>query len=269
MWQAAAVRSLDDLPEPVRAVIKRWLAVHDDVATGLIEGLYLVGSVALDDWHPRSDIDIIAVTADPATDDDAARLRAAYAAAAADVDTSVDGPRLAWGDLAVPPSPLHRPWTLDGEFHHDGDCFEINPVVWFTLVEYGVAVRGDDPPELIVAVDADARRSFVRENVDTYWRSVGEQLTAALADSTRIGFPAEVGEWSVLGVARMLVTFRTGDVASKSAAGAWAREQLPDHADAIDLALRTRATVGPAPVGRDNVARVRDLVDHVVGLITS
>jgi predicted nucleotidyltransferase len=34
-------------------------------ATALIDGLYLFGSIALDDFHPgRSDIDFVAVTAD-------------------------------------------------------------------------------------------------------------------------------------------------------------------------------------------------------------
>ena len=55
----------------------------------------------------------------------------------------IDGPYLAWGDLiAAPGTGLHRPWTLDGELHHDGDCFEINPVTWYTLATYGVTVRG-------------------------------------------------------------------------------------------------------------------------------
>ncbi len=53
------------LPVPVAEALAAWTDAHDEVAPGLIEGLYLVGSVALDDWTPHSDIDIVAVVADP------------------------------------------------------------------------------------------------------------------------------------------------------------------------------------------------------------
>lgn len=252
------------VPDPVRSSIDTWLALHDDVAPGLIEGLYLVGSAALDDWRPRSDIDIVAFTADPATDDDASVLRAAHEAAFADLHASIDGPRLAWGDVSVPPHPLHRPWTLDGEFHHDGECFEINPITWYTIAEYGVVVRGELPSHLGVATDADDRRRFVRDNVATYWRSVGEQLDAALADPNRAEFGAEAVEWCALGVARMLYTHHTADVASKTVAGNWAADELPEHADVLRAAVGIRQSTQPVPVGRQVIEQVHALVHEVV-----
>lgn len=255
------------LPEPVRAAVDTWLAHHDRVAPGLIEGLYLVGSIALGDWSPRSDIDIVAFTADPATDDDAELLRAAHEAARAELGIAVDGPRLACGDVSVPPLPLHRPWTLDGEFRHDGECFEINPITWYTLAASGVAVRGEPAGQLGVATDVDDRRAFVRGNVATYWRSVGERLATALDDVSRNEFDPGVVEWCALGPARMLYTYRTGDVASKTEAGAWAVTQLPGHADVLHAAVVIRRTTDPSPVGRRTVEQVHALVDDVVRAI--
>jgi hypothetical protein len=50
------------LPAEVDRVVTRYLALVDAAAPGVVEGLYLVGSVALDDFHPRaSDVDFIAV----------------------------------------------------------------------------------------------------------------------------------------------------------------------------------------------------------------
>ena len=53
------------LSTPVADAFSGWLRVHDELAPGTIEGLYVVGSVALDDWTSHSDIDVVAVVADP------------------------------------------------------------------------------------------------------------------------------------------------------------------------------------------------------------
>ena len=57
------------LPAPVAEALAAWLDAHDEAAPGVIEGLYLVGSVVLDDWTPHSDIDVVAVVADPSDPD--------------------------------------------------------------------------------------------------------------------------------------------------------------------------------------------------------
>jgi hypothetical protein len=261
------------VPEPVRDSISTWLSIHDDQAPGVIEGLYLVGSAALGDWRRGSDIDIVAFTADPATDATTDLLETAHVAARTALDdghrhTYVDGPRLAWGDVSVPPMPVMRPWTLEGRFHLDGDCFEINPVTWTTLARYGVAVRGPAAGELGVHLDDDELVRFVRQNVDTYWRAVAGQLRDALAEPRRRSFDAGAVEWCALGIARMLVTTVTGEIVSKSAAGEWAAETLPEHADILRRAVALRSRVDPAEeVDRDAIAAVTDLLDDVVARI--
>jgi hypothetical protein len=129
----------------VASALGTYLEIVDSNAPGMLEGLYVVGSFALDDWHEdRSDIDIVAVLAEPATDEDFGVLRTVHALLdERQPQPNIDGPYLAWGDLiAAPATGLHRPWTLAGDLHHDGECFEINPVTWYTLATYGVTVRG-------------------------------------------------------------------------------------------------------------------------------
>ncbi len=235
------------LPAPVAEALATWLGAHDEVAPGMVEGLYVVGSVALGDWMLHSDIDVVAVVADPSDPDLFVDLAAAQALVRERVSIAVDGPYVAWGDLVVPPMALHRPWVLDGEYHVDGESFEINPVVWYTLATYGLALRGDAADRLGVHVDDGERRRWVRENLDTYWRGVGERLAAAIeAEPTSETADGAVLEWVGLGVARMLYTWETGDVASKSAAGAWAAERAPDFADMLRAAVGLRAVPGEA-----------------------
>jgi len=235
------------LPAPVAEALALWLDTHDEVSPGAIEGLYVVGSVALDDWTPHSDIDVVAVVADPSDPDLFDDLAAANALVRERVSIAVDGPYVAWGDLVMPPMTVQRPWVLDGEYHVDGESFEINPVTWYALETYGIALRGDAPDRLGVHVDLADRRSWVRENLRTYWRGVGERLRAEIEVGQTIETAGgAVLEWVALGVARMLYTWETGDVASKSAAGAWAAGRAPDFADMLLAAVNLRAEPGLA-----------------------
>jgi hypothetical protein len=235
------------LPVPVAEALAAWIDAHDEAAPGVIEGLYLVGSVALDDWTPHSDVDVVAVVADPSDPDLFDDLAAAHALVRERVSIAVDGPYVAWGDLVVPPVAVQRPWVLDGEYHVDGESFEINPVTWYTLAIHGIGVRGDPARRLGVHVDLGERRSWVRENLQTYWRGVGERLRAAIeADRSSETADGVVLEWVALGVARMLYTWETGEVASKSAAGSWAARRVPDFAGMLLAAVDVRANPGSA-----------------------
>jgi hypothetical protein len=253
------------LPESVRDALRTWLAVHDELAPGAIEGLYVVGSVALDDWTTRSDIDVVAVVADPSEPELADALAAAHERVRARVEVAVDGPYVAWGDLVVPAMAVQRPWVLDGAFHVDGESFEINPVTWFALARYGVALRGAEPATIGVATDLAERRAWVAENVRTYWSGVGERLAAGVAETDEATFGGEVLEWVALGVSRMLFTFETGDVTSKSGAGRWAIRRAPDYARMLERAVEVRAE--PGEVTRDELLLAADFVARVVATV--
>ncbi|NQY55280.1 MAG: DUF4111 domain-containing protein [Ilumatobacteraceae bacterium] len=259
---------MPDVPAPpeVVATVEIWLAAHDELAPGTIEGLYIVGSVALDDWTPYSDIDVVAVVADPSDPDLYVELAAAQTRIRDEVDRAVDGPYVAWGDLVVPAMAVQRPWVLDGEYHVDGESFEINPVTWYTLATYGVAVRGASPSTLGVVSELDERRDWVRSNVASYWRGVGERLAAALAERPDGEFDGDVLEWTALGIARMLFTFETGDVTSKSAAGRWAAERLPSDRDVFERAVAVRAT--PEAVDRATLERAAGLTIEIADAIS-
>ena len=254
------------LPETVAEALSVWLGAHDEAAPGTIEGLYVVGSVALDDWMVRSDIDVVAVVADPSDPDLGVGLAVAHELVRERVAISIDGPYVAWGDLVVPAMAVQRPWLLDGAYHVDGESFEINPVTWYTLAKYAIALRGDQPGVIGVSLDVEERRSWVVENLDTYWRGVGESLRAGLIESDEREFGGEILEWVALGVARMLYTFETGDVTSKSGAGRWAGERIPEFADVFDRAVEVRASHGS--VGRDLLVRAADVTLEIVAAVT-
>jgi Nucleotidyltransferase domain len=233
------------VPIDVATALGTYLDVVDSVMPGFVEGLYVVGSYALDDWQPgRSDIDIVAVTAEPATDEDFGSLRTAHALLTERQPLPhIDGPYLAWGDLiAAPATGLHRPWTLDGELHHDGECFEINPVTWYTLATYGVTVRGPAPDALNISSSTEDRIRFVVDNLNAYWAELAEQVENTCDDQTA-KFAPEAFEWCALGALRLHYTAFTGDVTSKRGAGEYGLTVTPDYLhDTLRAALHARAS---------------------------
>src|SRR5204863_3066050 len=94
---ARGERALDQL---VRDVVAAYLTTVDREAPALIEALYLVGSVPLDDFHPAaSDIDFLAVTSRPLSEADLSALTRTHAALAARYRRPFfDGSSVTWPD---------------------------------------------------------------------------------------------------------------------------------------------------------------------------
>jgi hypothetical protein len=233
----------------VATALGTYLDIADSVAPGLVEGLYVVGSFALDDWQPgRSDIDIVAVLAEPATDQDFGSLRTCHALLTEQLPLPhIDGPYLAWADLiAAPATGLHRPWTLAGALHHDGECFEINPVTWYTLATYGVTVRGPAADSLSIWHETEDRVRFVIDNLLTYWHQLAKSVQQA-CDDPNAAFDMASFEWCALGALRLHYTAFTGDVTSKRGAGEYGLAAAPDEFHPLlrqALALRASGEVG-------------------------
>ena len=245
-----------------------WLEVVDSVDPNLVEGLYVVGSFALGDWVPGiSDIDVVVVTAEPATDEDFGAIRTACALLAEVLPTPhVDGPFLAWGDLVVEPATgLHRPWLLRGEPHHDGDCFEINPVIWYELATHGVTVRGPRPERLGIPTDVEARIRFVVDNLRTYWADLAGQVEAACEEQPDASFDTASFTWVALGALRLHHTAFTGGVTSKRGAGEWGLREAPDRFHRLlQRAMDLRATAAGGEVPAADLAEAAQLVQWVV-----
>ncbi len=211
------------LPGAVVEALTAWLGAHDEAAPGVSEGLYLVGSAVLDDWTPRSDIDVVAVVADPSDPDLFDDLGAAQKLVRERVSIAVDGPYLGGGDLIAPPLAVQRPWVLDGEYRVDGESFETNPVVWFTLATRGIALRARPPNASACFVDVGRTATLgAREPAVLLARCRRAPRSPRSRPTTSTEYGGDVLEWVALGVARMLYTWETGDVTSKSAAGVWA-----------------------------------------------
>lgn len=117
-------------PPEDRGVVDRYLELVDRALPGRIQGLYLVGSIALGDYHPgSSDVDFVAVTQKPLAGRELDRLQQIHERLLVHGKLWFDGIYVTWDDLMRNPSDIeHVPFNLRNTFGRTGGA-EANPSV--------------------------------------------------------------------------------------------------------------------------------------------
>lgn len=246
------------LPKPVTQVTGQLIELLDKHCPGQLSALYLVGSLALNDYQPgRSDIDFVAVFKDVP---DIAALSTVHAVLAqAFPRPFCDGLYLTASDLDGWPAPF-GPYAREGQVDpHSAE--ERHPVTWVTLVHHGIALRGQLPATGWIAADRDAARRHSRENLARYWRPWLDARKSEPDPSD------DTIAWGVLGVTRLHAAITTSQMLSKSGAGAYAMAQFPGFAPIIAEALRLRA--GEPSAYRSQTERRQDMLTFIDTVIAS
>jgi hypothetical protein len=276
----------EDLPVEVGRSVELFLTTVDELAPGLVTGFYLVGSVALGDFHARgagrgrlstaSDIDFVAVT-----DHRPEQGSRALAALAEAHDRTVarfprphfDGAVLTRADLATGPDGCPDvPCSQEGRFTAAGRS-GINPVTFCELAWHGIAVRGGEPAG--VWADRDALHAFTADNLRAYWRPWWQRSKRPHPLAFAIGLSAWFPVWAVLGVSRLHHLLATGTLTSKCGAGRYALEAFDPRWRRIvaeSLWLRTQGAEGsrgyrnPLARRRDTLAFVDTVIEDALAL---
>jgi hypothetical protein len=146
------------VPGSVRKLVVAHLERVDQATPGLIEMLYLTGSVALGDYRPGvSDVDFVAVTSRRLSASDLAAVAVAHEGMPA--APHYDGIYLERSALPAAPDDCSVvPHVHDGVFRADQRCGELNPLLWLMLSRCGVAMRGPSAKDLDVRVDPQRLR---------------------------------------------------------------------------------------------------------------
>lgn len=214
-------------PHEVRTVCATFLALADEAAPGLVEGLYLRGSIAFGEWHAgRSDIDYVVVLAGRPGPGESALLEQVHARLAETFPRPpFDGFHLTWEDLAAGPVQVpDLPCTQAGLFHAE-ERLDVNPVSWHELAGRGVRVRGPDVVELDVWTDQHALREHTHANLEGYWAHEAAQLLLFPVEAAR----PDIVTWFVLGVPRLHHLLATDRLTTKDGAGAYAVEAFGEQ----------------------------------------
>jgi Domain of unknown function (DUF4111)/Nucleotidyltransferase domain len=213
----------------VNTVVHELVTSVQAILGAQMRGIYLVGSLALGDFHPQnSDLDVVIVTVGTLSDETTTLLRELHrrfdqrgSPWAAHVDavympeevlgepfpTAARYPIVEWpGLLAL--EPLESGW----------------PIQRYTLRAYGVVVSGPDPHSLLGPVHPDDLRRASAAIVER-WRD------QALHEKEWLSWLREPANLTFveLTLCRLLYTLDTGSVASKPAAARWVERTLPSQ----------------------------------------
>jgi hypothetical protein len=212
----------------------------DRTAPGLIDAFYLVGPVALGDYQSgMSDIDFLAVTSRPLDDADLTAVAGVHQRMPA--TPYYDGVYLDRARSAAAPDDSPAvPHVVGGEFRAKRACGELNPVLWLTLAQCGVVVRGRPIEELGVRVEPRRLRQWNLDNLRDYWQPLAGRIRWVAESGGAQAVSSAGVVWAVLGPARLHYTLATGAVVSKTEAGRYAARQFPAWADLAARAVSCR-----------------------------
>ncbi|MFG2825271.1 hypothetical protein ACGFX4_38320 [Kitasatospora sp. NPDC048365] len=246
------------LPAEVTQTVTTFLSAVDRSAPGLVEGLYLCGSLGFGEYVAgHSDVDFVAVLAERPGRAALDALAAAHATVRAEHPRPhFDGLHAVRADLARSPDECpDLPCTQNGEYREAGR-FGVNPVTWHELARHSVPVRGSRLTDADVWTDDAALRAYSHRNLSEYWSGTA----AAIAANPQAAAGPFAAEWCVLGVSRLHHLLATGTLTTKSGAGRYALTAFEPYWHPIiteALALREGS---PSSYGEDTARRGADTV---------
>ena len=256
------VDAMSHLPAEARAALDEYLATLDGTLRGRTAGVYLTGSVVLDDWQPScSDLDILVVTSGALDDRELAELE--------ELHTAISG--RPYRDAVYVPADtvgardeaIAYPAAVDGVFHRVRHRPE--PLLWATLDRHGLTVRGADAKDLGAGPDPGWLRDWNHGNLESYWRPWAVNVRARLASlGAAEPLPAYPVTWAALGPGRLHATITTGDIISKTAAADYTAGLLPQHAGLLERAKAHRLGDDTITFTVADGLAACDLIDAVV-----
>jgi hypothetical protein len=235
------------IPSDVHEILKNLIEGIVHVERDFIKGTYVTGSIALQDYHPgKSDIDFV-ILCDRLPGPE---LQRQLAEVHRNIErkfkrSNLSGTYLTTDNLDIQQNNAGLIFS-----YHDGRLqqsnFDMGPLTLYELKTTAITLHGLPTNQLPISVQRRDVNRFLYENINSYWKTWLASHAAFHKQKLLLILLPRLTEWVILGLARQLYTLRTGKITSKTTAGFYCLEQLPDQyhhivQEAIKIRTDTRS----------------------------
>jgi hypothetical protein len=222
--------NLQLVPEPASRILTELIKGLDSAAPGLVDGLYIPGSISLNDFHPtKSDIDFIISCKELPDAMTASTLRKLHQG----IQKRYPKPDLSGCYIAIDSLLAEDVSSIKVLSWHQRKMkfqfLEMAPVLLYELKNSALTLFGPDWKNLNVNIDRNVLNDFMLRNVSDYWQNWIDAHSDWFRRKLLLWLFPGFTEWSVLGLARIYCTLQTGRIVSKTEGGNYCLEEIPSR----------------------------------------
>lgn len=218
------------LPSPADKIVTEFADIVCRIEQGFIDGIYLTGSICLNDFYPnKSDIDFVVLCKKLPDKNRIAQLKYIHRS----ISKHYSKPNLSGCYLATESLDTSNPESIKILALNEGvwsnRTFEMAPVSLAELKSHSITVHGANASTLPFSISIGTVKNFLHRNINSYWTKWIAQHSKIYGKKSLLFLFPRFTEWSVLGVARQLYTLNTGKIISKTEAGHYGLTHVPER----------------------------------------
>ena len=221
--------TVGNLPPPANKIVTAFVNKICNIEEGFIEGVYLIGSLKMHDFHSnKSDIDFLVLCKYLPNTKILTHLKNIHKT----IDKKYPKPELNGSYLTTASLKIKTPEDIKVLSYHQGSLrrgnFEMFAISLWELKQNAITIIGPKAETLPVDITGDQVKKFMYHNINTYWKKWIDRHSSFFKRRILLLLFPTLTEWSVLGVARLHYTLQTGQITSKMQAGIYCLEHMPE-----------------------------------------
>lgn len=222
------------LPHPADKIVNQFIDKIKSIEPKFIDGIYLTGSLSMNDfYYNKSDIDFLVFCKKLPDKKIATQLKHIHKT----ISRHYHKPDLSGCYLASESIKTEDPEKIKILSYHENSMrygtFEMAPISLSELKYNAFTILGVKAEALPFNIKPGDVRKFLHKNINSYWTNWIRQHSTFVERKIMLWLFPRLTEWSVLGVSRQLCTLETGKIVSKTEAGFYCLEHLPEKFHSI------------------------------------